>query len=108
MLSYEEILDRDALRSFLDKPELVDGSPQQFRDELDRYKPDAVCLESSPRGETARMILRQSGFHMKLARKGYELWLRSGLDPDVRTDRRNDGDAKGRVNPPQAGTDSGA
>jgi hypothetical protein len=80
ILSYEEILDRNTLRGFLDAPERVDRSPQQFRDELDRYHPQAVCMASSPRAETARAILRQSGFHMTLARKGYELWLRSGAD----------------------------
>ena len=78
-MSYEEILDRIAMRNFLDAPERVDGSPQQFRDEIERYKPQAVCLVSSPHGETARTILRQSGFRMTLARKGYELWLRSGV-----------------------------
>ena len=80
ILSNEEVLDRYALRGFLDAPERVDGSPQQFRDELDRYNPQAVCLVSSPRAETARTILRQSGFRMTLARKGYELWLRAAAD----------------------------
>lgn len=90
VMTNEEILDRIAVRNFLDDPERVDASPEQFRDELDRYKPQAVCLVSSPRGETARAILRQSGFRMTLARKGHELWLRSGVGPDGRTQRPAD------------------
>jgi hypothetical protein len=80
LLSDEEIVDRMAVRSFLDAPERVDGAPQQFKDELNRYRPQAVCMVSSPRAEMARTLLRQSGFRMTLARKGYELWVRSDAE----------------------------
>ena len=47
-------------------PELVEATPEQFRDGLDRFEVRAVCLVNSPRAETARAILQQAGFRQTL------------------------------------------
>jgi hypothetical protein len=65
------------MQQALATPELVDGAPQQFREDLDRFRVGAVCLANSPRGETARAILTGAGFRRTIREDDYELWVRS-------------------------------
>jgi hypothetical protein len=64
------------MQRFLDAPELVEATPEQFRNGLDRFQIRAVCLVSSPRGEAARAILRQAHFREIRRSDAYELWVR--------------------------------
>jgi hypothetical protein len=65
------------LQQALAAPELVDGAPRQFRDDLDRFQVEAVCLANSPRADTARAILAGTGFRRTVRDDDYELWVRS-------------------------------
>jgi hypothetical protein len=85
-LSREELINRMAMQRFLDTPELVEATPEQFRDGLDRFELRAVCLVSSPRTRAARTILQQAGFRKALVREGYEMWERPGPAPNVPRD----------------------
>jgi hypothetical protein len=78
---WEELRDRNAMRSFLDTPELVEANPQQFRDGLDRFEVRAVCLVNSPRAGAARAILQQAGFRQVIFRDDYTLWVRTASQP---------------------------
>jgi hypothetical protein len=73
----DEIHHRWWLQQALAAPELVDGAPQQFRENLDRFHVGAVCLANSPRAETARAILAGAGFRRTIREDDYELWVRS-------------------------------
>jgi hypothetical protein len=73
----EEIQRRWWMQQALATPELVDGAPQQFREDLDRFRVGAVCLANSPRGGTARAILTGAGFRRTIREDDYELWVRS-------------------------------
>jgi hypothetical protein len=85
-LSSEELRDRVAMRRFADTPELVEATPQQFREGLDRFEVRAVCLVSSPKAGAARAVLEQAGFRQTLRQAGYELWVRSGPGSNARRD----------------------
>jgi hypothetical protein len=78
------------MRSFLDTPELVEATPEQFRNGLDRFHVRAVCLVNTAKADAARTILRQDGFHRTLSRADYELWVRSGAE--LNTLRGGDGE----------------
>ena len=43
-----------AMRRFLDTPELVEATPEQFRNGLDRFEVRAVCLVNSPKAGAAQ------------------------------------------------------
>jgi hypothetical protein len=86
LFSRQELIDRMHMRRFLDTPELVEATPEQFRDGLDRFEVRAVCLVSSPRAGAARAILRQAGFRKEYRRRDYELWVRPGPESNVRRD----------------------
>jgi hypothetical protein len=83
-LTPEDLLERVALRRFLDTPELVEATPELFRDGLDRFQVRAVCLVNSPRARAARTILQQAGFRPTLRRDDYELWVRRGRGSSLR------------------------
>jgi len=87
-LSWEELRARMAVRRFLDSPELVEATPEQFRNGLDRFDVRAVCLVNSPQAGAARTILEQAGFRQTLRRDDYELWVR----PDPGATVRQSGD----------------
>ncbi|MEO8604133.1 MAG: hypothetical protein ABI629_16275 [bacterium] len=80
-LSRQALRQRVAMQSFLDAPELVDATPELFRQGLDRFEVRAVCLVNDPRAEVARSILQQSGFTAALVRDDYVLWLRPAQAP---------------------------
>jgi hypothetical protein len=82
-LSWEELRSRMRMRRFIDAPELVEATPEQFRNGLDHFDVRAVCLVNTPRADAARAVLRQDGFHQTLRRDDYELWVRSGAEPTV-------------------------
>ena len=82
----QEILDRMAMQRFLDTPELVQATPEQFRDGLDRFQVRAVVLVNGPRGRTARAVLQHGGFTKTLVRDGYELWVRRDSGSNGRPD----------------------
>jgi hypothetical protein len=86
VLSREDLHERWAMRRFLDTPELIEATPQRFRDGLDRFEVRAVCLVSSPKAGAARAILEQAGFRQTLRGEDYELWVRPGPVPKVRRD----------------------
>ena len=86
----EDLLERIAMRRFLDHPELVEATPELFRDGLDRYEVRAVCLVNSPRAGAARTILLQAGFRPTLRRPDYELWVRRGRGSNLRGSMRPD------------------
>ncbi|HSQ00849.1 MAG TPA: hypothetical protein VL049_26790, partial [Candidatus Dormibacteraeota bacterium] len=76
VLTFEEVLQRNAMQRFVDAPELIEATPQQFRDGLDRFAVRAVCLPSSPKAAAARSILEQANFWQTLRGEDYELWVR--------------------------------
>jgi hypothetical protein len=75
----DEIRNRWWMQQAVAAPELVEGAPQQFRENLDRFHVGAVCLANSPRGDTARTILIEAGFHRTAREDDYELWVRSAI-----------------------------
>jgi Family of unknown function (DUF6077) len=83
-LTREDLGERDAMRRFLDNPELVEATPELFRDGLDRFEVRAVCLVSSPKSGAARTVLQQAGFRPTLRRDDYELWVRRGRGSNLR------------------------
>ena len=74
----EEVRHRMAMQRFLDTPELVEATPGQFQDGLDRFEVRAVCLVNAPRAAAARTVLQQAGFRPTLRREDYDLWVRPG------------------------------
>jgi hypothetical protein len=76
-LDAEELLQRNAMQRFVDTPNLIEATPQQFRDGLDRFAVRAVCLRNSPSAATARAILEQAGFRQARRDEDYELWVRA-------------------------------
>lgn len=87
-LTREDLGERDAMRRFLDNPELVEATPELFRDGLDRFQVRAVCMVNSPRAGAARTILKQDGFRPTLRRDDYELWVRRGRGSNPRRSGR--------------------
>jgi hypothetical protein len=83
-LTPEEFSRRVAMQRFLDNPELVEASSEQFRDGLDRFAVRAVCLANSPKAAAARTVLQQANFHPTLRREDFELWVRSDAGPSPR------------------------
>ncbi len=82
----DEFLGRFAMQRFLATPELVEATPEQFRDGLDRFEVRAVCLVNSPRAGAARAILQQVGFRQTQRAEDYEVWVRPGPGPNVQRD----------------------
>ncbi len=76
-LTHEEVLQRNAMQRFVDKPKLIKATPQQFRDGLDRFAVRAVCLRNTPAAATARAILEQASFRQAQRDEDYELWVRT-------------------------------
>lgn len=85
VLEPRELFERAAMQRFLDSPELVEATPEQFRNDLDRFQIRAVCLVSSPRAGAARAILQQAHFRPTLRSDDYELWVRTepGVAPPL-------------------------
>jgi hypothetical protein len=75
-LTGRNFAERAAIQRFLDSPELVEASPEQFRDGLERFEVRAVCLVSSPQAATARAVLQQAGFHEVAGAGDYGVWVR--------------------------------
>jgi hypothetical protein len=82
-LSRQAVRDRRAMQRFVDAPELVEATPEQFRGGLDRFALRAVCLVNDPRATVARAILQRSGFTEALSGDGYALWVRPGDATDA-------------------------
>ncbi|MGH7789281.1 MAG: DUF6077 domain-containing protein [Candidatus Binatia bacterium] len=76
-LTREELLERTAMQRFVDAPELIAAAPQQFRDDLARFKVRAVCLVNTPAAATARAILEEERFQQTRHDGAYELWVRT-------------------------------
>ena len=77
VLEPRELFERAVMQGFVDSPELVEATPEQFRNDLDRFQLRAVCLVSSPRAGAARAILQQAHFRQTLRSDDYELWVRT-------------------------------
>jgi hypothetical protein len=77
VLEAEELLQRSAMQRFVDTPDLIEATPQQFRDGLDRFAVRAVCLRNAPSAATARAILEQASFRQTRRDEDYELWVRA-------------------------------
>jgi hypothetical protein len=87
----QDLIDRMDMRRFLDSPELVEATPQRFREILDRFEVRAVCMVSSAKGGAARRVLGEAGFRLTLRREDYELWLRPDPGPPPENRRQHSG-----------------
>ena len=76
VLGAEELTQRYAMQRFVNEPELIEATPQAFRDGLDRFAVRAVCLPSTAAAAAARSILEQAGFRQVQRDEDYELWVR--------------------------------
>jgi hypothetical protein len=86
-LSRQALRERLNIQHFLNAPQLIEAAPEQFREGLDRFDVQAVCLVNDPTAGVARSILERSGFDETLIREGYALWVRSGHAPNDQLDR---------------------
>jgi hypothetical protein len=77
LLGEDELLQRQLMTRYtagwLDAPD----APLVFRDGLERFHVEGVCLRVTRESERTRLILREAGFRRAVADPDHEIWVRS-------------------------------
>ncbi len=75
-LSSENILARNKMIGYAENIDRSEKTSILFREGLERFHIEGVCINTKGPIKDARTILRETGFHKKAQIENYEIWIR--------------------------------
>ncbi len=89
LIDAEDYRYRDVMTRYVTGYVDSEDTPMIFRDGLDRFAVEGVCLRESEHAKEARVILQEVGLRRVAGGRTHEIWLRGRLeDPDARPEGR--------------------